>query len=634
MKQLFDVPLKPVDRSAGGYIDENNYADHLQIREAAREWPGRGFETVRSQRHTLSEMFSRFYALDRAKRRIELYRGRHRVYLPKVKQVLDTNSAHVAQELFPLTERLGIEPHGPLGEAMAPVVRRTLEHFTEESHLRTQVLAAARSFLQYGTVVVKSPWEVRTGIQIRRRPTLPENIDPSTQFDVDGQQVPRTFFAPQRAVHYEGPRAKVVDLQRWFIHPMTVESIDDAELIFEDFEVSINHLKGMAEEGYYSKRGVKELLERVNKTNGGDSDVTSRRNERAADYGFSVDDPHVPHTKFTITEAWVMFPLYKFVTHPAMDGRMDLPVPCKMVFAGFEGGGDPIPLMIAQNPYAQQRPPYRAARLDPVPDMFYGRGQSETLEYFQYILNAFVSQALDAGNYAMNQSLFVDVTKLARQASKIRLAPNSLIPTRGKPGDVVQPWAPENLSPIAFQIASVLSAWMDEDGNNHPMLRGGALSKRQSAFESAATRQGALIFIDKVVALMEGEILSPMMKDWYIMAEQWLSPESYMRINKSVQPRVADLQHLLGDYDFRWATGSGAQKREELEIAIMQQQLAQQTIQAQLMQIQAMMAQAGVVPPGGGAGSPPRAALGPGAGAPAAPSVGQVGSSAPPFLGG
>lgn len=633
-KEYFDVPLKNVDRSAGGYIDTNNYARHPKIREMALQWPVRAFQEVREQRATLSDMFLRWAALDRAKRRIMLYKGRHKAYLPKVKQVLDTNSAHVVRDLFPVNERYDIEPNGPLSEALVPTIRATLDHFIEESHLKYQTHLLSRSFLLYGTVVMKSRWEVQTGMEIRRQVTMPENIDPNLQFDIDGEKIPRTFFAPRQAVHYEGPRAKVVDLQRWWIYPMTVERIEDAELIFEDFEVSENHLKAMAEKGYYDKKAVKELLERQSKTAGGAPEPTSVRNDRISDYGFSVDDPHVPRKKFTVTEAWVKFPLYMHVRHPKMDEHTSFSVPTKMVWGAFEGGGDPVPLLISQNPFISQRPPYRAARLDPLEDMFYGRGQAETLEYFQYVLNAFVSQALDAGNYAMNQSLFIDVTKLARRASKIRLAPNSLIPVRGEPNKIAQPWAPENLSPTAFQIASVLSAWMDEDGNNHPMLRGGALSKRQSAFESAATRQGAMIFIDKVVDILEGEILSPMLKDWYMFGEQFLSPETFMRINKKTQPKMGDVQWMLGDYGFRWAASRSAQKREELELQIMQEQLAQQTIQAQLMQIQAMMAAAGAAPPTGGTGSPPRIAPGPGAGAPAAPSPGQVGMSAPSFLGG
>ena len=51
-----------------------------------------------------------------------------------------------------------------------------------------------------------------------------------------------------------------------------------------------------------------------------------------------------------------------------------------------------------------------------------------------------------------------------------------------------------------------------------------------------------------MVDLLENELLSPMLMDWFLLGEQFLAPETFQRITQSVTPQPpADLQGLIGD---------------------------------------------------------------------------------------
>jgi hypothetical protein len=248
--------------------------------------------------------------------------------------------------------------------------------------------------------------------------------------------------------------------------------------------------------------------------------------------------------------------------------------------------GEPVILSLKQNPFADQRPPYRAWRVRDVQDNFYGQGMLETLEALQYALNAFFNQALDSANFTINQMMIVDVTKLAMRAKDIRLAPLALLPIRGDVNRAFTTWAPDDVSQTAINLSIMLGGLMEDTGFAGADSRSGR--SVESATEAAGFLQAAGQFDDTAIKKLESDMMTDMLRDWYRMGEQFLSPDTYTRIT-GIPKEQDPVQAVVGDYNIKWAVNSKAQERQALELRQLEANLQKTLMETQLTQITGQM---------------------------------------------
>lgn len=577
---LMNLSADPSLDTSAGIIDERNYATNKAVVDQSRQWPIAMIDPIRTQRRQLTEKWLRYEMLWQSKHTVRLYKGRHDVYVPRAQKVIETHVANTVTKLFPLDERYTMSPLDEFAEQRAEIQRPVMDHLIDESPLRTQMTQFTRRGYMLGTSIFKSYWHVKKTRQFRREPTMP--------FDTPGAQLPpgtpSTMFVQRDVMQYEGPRPQVIDLLRWYIHPITIQDIDDYEIIFEDMDVDMAHLTSMADRRKYSREGVKKLIKlaRGGAESRQQDQITSDRDQRLSAMGFTVHGAGIKDNRFKLTEIWVKFPLYQVT--PGPDGKRHTePIPCRMVY-GQHGSGDPIPLFIGQNPLISQRPPYRAWRVRDMMDNFYGQGLLETLEALQYALNAFFAQALDSATFTINQLAVVDVMKLATRAKDVNIAPLSVISVRGDPEKAIRFWSPPDVSQVAIQIASMLGSLMEDESGATPIRQGKAAGGRQTAKEIGVLQLAASTFEDAAVDKIESEAMNGLLKDWFLLAQQYLSPATFERITK--RPKEMDpVQSLVGDYDMRWAVSRTARKREAMELEQVNQNVLMQQLQVVLAQL-------------------------------------------------
>lgn len=551
-------------------IDPANHASNPRTVERFTRDILDQFPSIRSQRQPLTERFKRWEALWQSKHTVRLYEGRSDIFVPRAMKVIEGHAARLVGNIFPNKPRYEITPMDDLGEDFAKPAQMILDHFLDESRLESRSHSFVREGLKHGTSIFKSWWHNRKTMNYRRRPVAEKG-----QIVTGGQ--PKTYLKGEEVIQFEGPRAKVVDLLRWYIHPITAENIDEYQIIFEDMDLSVAHVTASQKSkanphGYVN---VDRLLAMKKKANAdGNTDTNSDRDDRLAAMGFSVQN-QVKDARLQVTEVWCKFDLY---------GRGES-IDC-LAYVGAFGDGAPILLSLKQNPFANQRPPYRAWRVRDSVDNFYGQGLLESLESLQYALNAFFNQALDSANFTINQMMVVDVMKLAMRAKDIRLAPLSVLPVRGDVRQAFAAWAPNDVSQTAIQLSVLLGGLMEDAGFAGADSRSGR--SVESATEAAGFIQAASQFDETAVKKIEADVMTDLLRDWYRMGEQFLSPETYSRITQI--PKEQDpVQALVGDYNLKWSVHNMAQEREALELQMLQATLQKTLVETQISQMTGQM---------------------------------------------
>jgi hypothetical protein len=595
--ELWNASSDPAqDVTANGLMDPRNHAGKPGVVRRFRTAVLEQLGPIRAQRRPMTDRFNRWDKLWQSKHVVQLYKGRSNVFVPRASKVIEHHVASMAVKTFPANERYTMTAIDELGEFRAEMNKRVLDHHLDESRLESRMHSFIRSALKHGTAVMKSHWEVKKTPGYKRVPVLSmADIAAGTRVPLGA---PTTLVQPMDLIQYEGPRPKVVDLLRWYIHPITAETIDDYEIIFEDMDVDLNHLLAHRRSqtnpgGYIQVNKLLEMAKDGGDKGGSHDDVSNDRDDRLDAYGFRVGEPGLKTNRFKVTEIWCRFPLYEG------DPRL---VDCRAVVGAF-GGNEPIVLSLTQNPFPNQRPPYRAWRVREMTDNFYGQGLLETLEALQYALNAFFNQALDSATYTINQSVIVDVMKLAQRHSDIRLSPLSVIPVRGDVNKAISTWAPPDVSQVAVQLAVLLGSLMEDEGNAPPITQGKLGRKLSSATEGVLLKQAGTIFEDAAIRKLESDMLTDMLRDWYMMSSHFLPPETFSRITRT-PPLDDPIQAVVGDYDLRWAVSRSAETREALEMELLQ-------AQAQMQQLQMIIAATQMQMPGTQPAAPQQGAKGP-----------------------
>jgi hypothetical protein len=499
-------------------IDSKNYAKNSKALERFTRDVVNQFQAIRSQRRTLTNKFIDWQQLWQGVHTQRLYEGRSDIFVPRAQKVVETHVTNTVTRTFPIDEKYEIfptpsdfDPQAELAVARADMTEKVLDHLIEESRLRSKIYHFVRMGYILGTSVMRTDWETKKTRQYRRQPVL--GLEDSEARLRPGQ--PRTFIKPTDIIQFEGVRPKTVDLVRWFIHPVTVEDIDDYEIIFEEADVDINELHSMKKRKSLVNVDEAIRLHADGKAHG-QSESNSDRQQRRAAYGLVPSDAGVKTNKLQLTKVYARFPLY-------LEQGVETFVDCEALVLEADGG-QPLVLFLGQNQEPDQRPPYRAWKVRDQTDNFYGQGLLETLEAMQYALNAFMNQSIDMAQWAASPMLILDTLKFNHRGGDINIAPLGVMGVRGKPRDAFDFFQPPDTTATSVGLAQILGGMMDDSSAATSVAQARSETGKQSATESQILANAAAAFQDAAIQKLEMEVLTPMLKDWYLKAQHRMSP--------------------------------------------------------------------------------------------------------------
>lgn len=530
--EVWDVSAAEGQGIEPDLIDPQNYARKGSVVRRVREEVLSKLDMIRSERQTWNSRAENFYKVWAGEHTIRYYSGESDLRIQIVRDIVDTLISQTRSQIFPNSQFVFIEPTNPfdeLSKALKPAAQIVLEHDVEQARVRTQIDKMLTDIFVYGVGIVKTRWKMQ--LAKKYKPSLREGTR------IVDSQTSRIF---------EGPTFKVVDPLRWYIAPLTAESIEDAEMIFEDLDVDWMHLKSMEKRKIYWKVDRLKQERARGADNATARDINADRDARLSQRGHNTQTGAEFSNRYSLTEIWAKFDLYG-------DGNY---IPCKIVVSG-----DTV-LEVRQNPFYHQQPPYLAGQMVDMRDDFMGQGIVQLLEPFQYAIEAMINQGLDAANFHLNHIIIANINALAGDPQNLTIAPRAVWPVTDDPGKAIEVVRPDDTSQTAFASAAHLIGLVRDIGNTPPILQGntGATDSATEAAEIAANASAPLAaFTDRI----ESQLMTPLLQRWWELEQQFRGPNSHFKITGMPTVKM-NPKDFVGDYQFKWFTGPQSVQRLQL----------------------------------------------------------------------
>lgn len=540
-------------------IDRKNYATHKKVREQVEGEFLREVPEVIGARQEFNNDIQRYWDVWDARHNdtSRLYEGQSDLYMPQAKKIVETLVEQVSENLFPKTGIIDIKTNDEGLEIFTEHLYRLFTHYVEQAEMELQVAPLIRQALIAGFSPVKTEWMTRHLEDYSLQPQLTD-----AEAKAGGGQV--FGPSPNQVFMYDGPTFQVVDLTRWYIWPTTVQNMSEAHMIFELVPKKFRDLKEM------ERMGIFWNVDRLKKIGqeGHAGDVESQRRERVERHGLSLDQEKKRKKGiYEITEIWTWMPL------PSTNGRE---VPVQIVSYGNHV------LLVRQNPFWHQRPPYLGWRVRSTIDNFYGQGIIQMLEHPQYAHNALINLMLDNAYWQNAPMMAVHSQRLMRDPESLTIAPQQIVETAADPQGIVDWWRPPDTINNTFFAANSISGAMQDQAGTPPIIQGNLGSRDTTATQARILEGGASAGVRAMTRSLELQVMSPWLKRTHRLNQQFMAMRKQADISK-MDPLQIPYEVLASDHLMRWLTSSQALQRAQEQQVQTQLQLpgGQQPQQAQ-----------------------------------------------------
>lgn len=495
------------------------------------------------------------------------YDGRSTAYLPLYHRALETRVSHTSRGLFPSDTYIDTSSVIPnVLPIQTQTVKAWMMHQLERSmKLRSEIKPFLRNLYNYGISVAKVYWEKPPVAERKTRLTKLPGLD-SVLFDFNKAQ-PWT---------YEGARFKARNVYAWYCWPASINSIDEASLIFEDIQVSKQYVEEMKRKGLW--KNVEQALAggQIPNTNvqaQAQLVETHRSPTTAVDYkGGDLADWRY------LTEAWFRMPVPKELYRPGEEEGQSVPV--RAIFVGTTC------VEIRRNPFWHQKPPYLMKRLHENPDSLFTVGMGKAASSLQFLANDFINQTNDNGIYGLNPIVKINPNLIVGPIEP--LEPGRMWHLTDPNGAVFDRPPIEQMQ-YGLMITNQLATYLNDLSGAPSSLQGtGSKGGAKTATGAQILQNNVKGDLQDIIEDIELQVLMPLMEMVHSLGQQYESAERYL-IASGGEKMQFTREMLQGEYMWKWVASSQA---------VNQQMRAQSAMQfAQLLAGMApLLAQQGQMP--------------------------------------
>lgn len=497
----------------------------------------------------------------------QCYVGQSDAYLPVYKKALETKVSHISRGLFPTDTYLDCHSPDPQFELAVPGVKAWMMHQMERSaKIRSELKPFLRSLNNYGLGVAKVYWE---------KPINP--IKSSRLTKLPGiEQMLYTYGAAQ-PWSTEGARFKARSVFSWYIWPTTVNSIEEASLVFEDIQVSKQYVDDMG------KKGIWKNVDEINRNTNSDNQ-NSAIGEQAAEVGGSaqtaIDVRQGDLASWVIiTECWLRMPVPAALY--TANEQVGCPVPVKVIFSGG------TLIEVRRNPFWHQKPPYVMHRLNEDTDSIYTVGMGRTMAGVQGLINDFINQTNDNGIYGLNPIVKVNPNLIVGNIEP--LAPGRMMYLTD-PAGMVFDRPPIEQMQYGIMITNQLITYANDMGGSPAVLQGsGAQGGAKTATGSQILQGNVKGELQDLIEDLELRVLMPAMDMIHSLGQQYESAERWLAISGGEKLQFKR-DMLQGEFTWKWVASSQAVNQAQRASQSMQfLQAATNPAVMQLLQMQGKM---------------------------------------------
>lgn len=287
-----------------------------------------------------------------------------KLFIPRIFEVVEK----IAPRMTAHNPQFSLVPKKPEATVATTQLSEYLNYVWEERALKSKVRMMAKNMLIYGTSIAKIEWAMET----------------ETEEERDGDNI-----ITQEVISSEMPQFSVLDIFDFLVDPRE-EGVDDGVgVIHKRDNVHFQELLLNKEAlGYFNLDIIELMLNSIDAKNREESEQESKFSSR----GVSYSSGKIDETRLNIKEYWGRFSL----TGEIEDER-------EYVITTVNNS---IVIRIEENKRGSR--PFVVARDMPVPNEFYGIGQTEALESLQVELNWLRGQRMDNANLVNNAMWLVD----------------------------------------------------------------------------------------------------------------------------------------------------------------------------------------------------------------------------------
>lgn len=531
------------------------------------------------------------------------YQGRSRVYLPIVRNAIETWVQALMQALFPFSDWFDVAakrtgPLGGIGNAMAEkaLQREQLQRMEIERIIEP----AVRQYCTLGTGVLFHGWtddeQVERFYERVQADAPPEDDEETTvireeteeEHDDEALTFTTTRGTKVRLVEksvkkYYGPQLRAVDLFHFFMAPTTSRNVDEAELCFEDMTVSLDHVSEMGathmdykhpEQGMLYEN-LDEMFEtggRYKKGHTGGkvpTDVQRMDDERRSRDGLEQD----PNVAFADLEQG-------FVNLSNCRWRGEIPG-AKDPQTGKEYGcidwkvcvvNDAWVVALYPNPSYRKRRPWHVAKLIEVINECYGRGLVEAPASMQYAANDVGNLTVDSAVDALNPIVIVN-DDLVTNYDSLQMAPRAKWFFNGAPNDAVHFITPPNVTAIGQSMMNLMIGLAQDASMTNFAVQGVPAPRGRGRAQNTATGMAQLAAAGSAgmraaLTRLEKQWMVPILKTNYEMQEQFMSDRMLIVMGgekgSPLIEKEIGFEDVVGDYVFTWKGAQQVQERMAL----------------------------------------------------------------------
>lgn len=563
MDALKPVPLTvlgPQDEAEAGVLlgmlpdTKTNFAEDPATQAYLLEHVLNVIPQVRLHRQALEEEW-------REERRMALlqhdsnqsYIGRSNAYVPSYLRAENTLVSKLTRGLFPSDQYLDVTEEALGDEAAAQATKQYLKYeFDKCMRLRNNLKPYIRQFIRHGWSVGKHSYHKEMKAKVKGRKALTDGAVLATM---------------EKDTSTEGSRFKALSIFNFYVWPTTVDSLDEATLIFEDVDVPMWFIKEMFDKGRWpSKLRDAALNAPVDPTHlfNTQHQQIDMVNNSIVPTGGTPASGDIAQWRM-LTEVWVSIPLPTAAY--AQGEEVGSPVLCKVILAGQ------VAVEVSRQPYWHGKTPYVDVRSMPEPGSYYCKGHGFIARYLQYLINDFANQTNDNGTYALNPVTLMNPNTLAGTPAPLK--PGAVLLTTDVQNGIKFDRPPVEQIQYGQQLLQSWVSMLHDNVGTPPIMQGTNAGKgARTATSSQILQANAENPIQDMVEDFEQAVMQPLMMMTHSNGLQFREGQFWVQIT-GLPPIKLTPQQIVGDFKFEWcASSQAASKQQQAQQAMQLLQLA------------------------------------------------------------
>lgn len=497
---------------------------------------------IRDNRQRKEETWKRYYRIYNCEFDNMSYKGFSKVYVPALKKAGEAFVDTIVQQIFPNGQWFRIKANVHItNQLQAEMWQALCEYFfTKNFKLKSEAIPFIRQLVIYGTSPMKLTWRDEEREQI---------VAELVKDDVSGLWVRK--FAKKMVKSFFGPYLRSVDLFNFYVWPETCCDVDDAEIVFEDMEMTVGHILSMARTPVNKKKkgfgNIYYIPEDDQDFVDGDSAYAKQlyqwRAEKLQNRGISRD-PSDPWNKLAKDRR----NLTEIYWRRDLDGTGEKSWLLTVL-------NDCRVIRIQENPFNDKEPPYLVPRYIRQIGEFYGYGAYHGPDRLQYMGNDVINQTLDSVQYRLNPVTVIDPVKV-RFAQSIKRHPGARLLM--DPTGFLES-APIDVSGTGFNAFNLVYGLI-HDSSASAALQGipaarGRGRQQHTASGMAQSLQQSQLPLENVTEDLEEQFTKRLLRKAYNLMSQYMDSEVVCRVlgpDGTYITKPISAEDIIGDYEYEW----------------------------------------------------------------------------------